>query len=373
MGILKIIEWKDQSRDQIVYKFEYNIKKDFITKGSALTVRETQAAIFCDKGRMADVFLPGFYKLDTHNIPVLTKLMSWKYGFESPFKSDVYFVNTKQFTDQKWGTQNPITIRDREFGPVRIRGYGTYAYRIKDPYVFMTELSSTNSSFKTSDIVSWLKSIIVVQITTILGETMKTKSVVDIASHIAELSDDVKEKLKSKFVEYGLDITAFNFENFSLPPEVEKAVDESASLGILGKNMDTYEAKARADALKAAASNTGSVGGFMGMGIGVQAGQSLGGAFQGGQSNAAAKATAMKENEMSCPNCNAKILKTAKFCPECGGQTGLACGKCKATVPPGTKFCPECGAKIVSGVICPKCKEEAPLGTKFCPSCGEKI
>ena len=136
MAILKVIEWTDDTRNTIVYKVD--MKGNVIKKGSALTVREGQVAVFCDKGRMADVFLPGFYKLDTDSLPVITKLLSWKYGFETPFKSDVYFVNTHRFTNQKWGTSNPIMVRDADYGAVRVRGYGTYSFRVKDAFVFMT-------------------------------------------------------------------------------------------------------------------------------------------------------------------------------------------------------------------------------------------
>ena len=135
MGILKLIDWTDDTKNTIVHKIDLEKSNDTINKGSKLTVREGQAAVFCHKGKMADVFLPGFYTLSTDNVPVLTKLMSWKYGFERPFKSDIYFVNTRQFTDQKWGTMNPIIVRDADYGAVRIRAFGTYAFRVTDPYV----------------------------------------------------------------------------------------------------------------------------------------------------------------------------------------------------------------------------------------------
>ena len=149
MGILKLIEWKDASADTIVYRLD--IGKDYITRGSKLTVRESQACVFCHKGKMTDVFLPGFYTLDTDNVPLLTKLMSWKYGFESPFKSDVFFVNTRQFTNQRWGTKNPIIIRDADYGAVRVRAFGTFAFKVSDAYLFMKELSGTVPSYRTSD------------------------------------------------------------------------------------------------------------------------------------------------------------------------------------------------------------------------------
>lgn len=345
MGLLKIIEWKDDTKDTLVYKFEYNIKKDYITRGSALTVRESQAAVFCDKGRMADVFLPGYYKLSTDNVPILTKLMSWKYGFESPFKSDIYFVSTKQFTGCKWGTSNPIIIRDKDYGAVRVRSYGTYSYKVDDPYVFLTELSGTNSTFKTNDINDWLRSLVVTRITDIVGES--GIPILDMAGNLVEFGEIVQTRLGEAFKEIGLKLIRFNFENFSMPEELEKALDESASLGILGKNMNLYMQKAQADAMRDAAKNPGA-GGTMGAGMGVGMGMSMGtmfGNMYGNAYRAQAQAPA-QPTEIRCTKCGTALSATAKFCPECGTPVVSVCPKCGKKVTPGSKFCPECGEKL---------------------------
>ena len=195
MALLKVIEWSDNSHNTLVYKID--TKKNVIARGSALTVREGQAAVFCDKGRMADVFLPGYYKLDTDSLPVLTALLSWKYGFETPFKSEVYFVSTNRFTKQRWGTANPIMLRDPDFGAVRVRGYGTYSFRVKDPYVFMTELSGSHSTYRTEDISDHIRSMLVMAISDALGES--GISVVDMAANLMELSDAVKASLEKSW------------------------------------------------------------------------------------------------------------------------------------------------------------------------------
>ena len=184
MALLKNIEWTDTESNLIVWK--YPIGKNQINKGSALTVRESQVAIFVDKGRLADVFLPGFYKLDTQNMPILTKLMSWKYGFETPFKSDIYFVNTKQFTNQKWGTVNPILVRDKDYGAVRIRGFGNYSFKVDDAYVFMKNLSGTNVRYETTQITDYLRSMVVSGISDAIGESKVP--VLDMAANLQELS-----------------------------------------------------------------------------------------------------------------------------------------------------------------------------------------
>lgn len=370
MGMLKNIEWKDDSRNTIVYKI--NMKNDYITKGSVLTVRESQAAVFCDKGRMADVFLPGYYKLSTDNVPLLTRLMSWKYGFESPFKSDVYFVNTKQFTNQKWGTKNPIIIRDADYGAVRVRAFGTYSFKVDDPFIFLSELSGTNSSFTTQDITDWLRSIVVTRISDIIGESKIP--ILDMAGNLVELGTMVEAQLEATFKEMGLKLNKFNFENFSMPEALEKALDESTSLGILGKNMNTYMMKAQADALKDAAKNPGMAGTTMGAGMGLGLGASMGQMFAGMNNNMQQQTQqAQPANTTTCPKCGAAMSAKAKFCPECGLATGKKCPKCNASVSGNPKFCPECGGSMNAAVTCKKCGAALKAGAKFCPECGDKV
>ncbi len=363
MGMLKVIEWKDDSTDTIVHKYFIN-KRDFITKGSMLVVRDSQAAIFADKGKMADVFLPGTYKLDTSNVPLLTTLMSWKYGFESPFKSDVYYVNTKQFTNRKWGTMNPIMIRDKDFGPVRVRGYGSYAFRVSDPYVFMQQLSGTNSSFETADIDDWLRSTIVTGITDTIAESKIP--VLDMAANLMELGEVVKKALTPDLDKIGIELTKFNFENFSLPEHLEKVLDKTTELGMMRGSMDVYTQMAQADALRDAAKNPGMAGSMMGAGIGVGMGAGMGQMFG---SAFTAKPSAPQTEK--CPNCGASAKTGAKFCPDCGKPMQEQCPKCGAVVKEGAKFCSECGASLQP--VCAKCGTQLNPGAKFCPNCGERV
>lgn len=336
MGILKNIEWTDASSNTIIYK--YIVKKDQINKGSALTVREGQVAIFVDKGKLADVFLPGFYKLDTQNLPILTKLMSWKYGFETPFKSDIYFVNTKQFTNQKWGTVNPILVRDKDYGAVRIRGFGNFSFKVDDAYVFMQNLSGTNPTFESDQVTDYLRSIVLSGISDTLGESKIP--VLDLAANLQELSKLVEHKLNEDFKNIGLKLTKFVFESFSLPEELEKALDKNTSLGMLRNNMDVYTQVETLEAMKAAANNQGSAGGTMGAGMGMGIGMGMGNMF------AQQMNQTQHSNQKTCPACGAQFGGNPKFCPECGQNLKPTCPKCGTEVKANAKFCPECGSKL---------------------------
>ena len=364
MALLKVIEWADNSSDTLVYKVD--TRKNVIKRGSTLTVREGQVAIFCDKGRMADVFQPGYYKLDTDSLPVLTSLLSWKYGFESPFKSEVYFVNTNRFTKQRWGTANPIMLRDPDFGAVRVRGYGTYSFRVKDAYAFMTELSGSHSTYRTEDISDHIRSMLVMAISDAMGES--GIPVVDMASNLMELSEEVQKSLEKRFDELGLELSDFNFENVSLPAELEKAMDENARLGIMRKNVDVYTQLAQAEALKNAAKNPGMAGSTMGAGLGLGMGMQMMNAMGNmGKPVAATKA---------CPKCGTQVPADSKFCTCCGARIdepagGGICAKCGAKLAPGAKFCSECGTPAQS--VCPKCGAKISGSAKFCPECGQKL
>ncbi len=354
MGILKNIEWTDTSSNLIIWK--YPITKDHVNKGSALTVRESQVAIFVDKGRLADVFLPGFYKLDTDNLPILTKLMSWKYGFETPFKSDIYFVNTKQFTNQKWGTVNPILVRDKDYGAVRIRGFGNYSFKVDDAYVFMQNLSGTNTSFETTQITDYLRSMVLSGISDTIGESKIP--VLDMAANLQELSKIVETKVADDFKSIGLELTNFVFESFSLPEELEKALDKNTTLGIFRNNMDVYTQMETLEAMKEAAKNPGAAGGTMGAGMGLGMGMGLGNMFannmqqmsnmqqMNNQNSQTGSVHNANQNAKVCPNCNAQIHGNPKFCPECGQKLKLICPNCQTEVKPTAKFCPECGEKL---------------------------
>ncbi len=261
---IDIIEWLDDSQDTILYRFERY--QNEIKYGAKLVVRESQVAVFVNEGQIADVFNPGTYTLETKNMPILTTLKGWKYGFNSPFKAEVYFVSTKQFTDRKWGTKNPIMMRDPEFGPIRLRAFGNYSIRIKDAGLFIKEVAGTNSVFTTDGITDQLKNIIITRFTDILGSSKIPA--LDLASNYDEISIMINKKIAEEFTPYGLELVKFLVENISLPPEVEEAIDKRTSMGVIG-NLNQYAQFQAANAMEAAAKNpSGGAGEGIGMGMG---------------------------------------------------------------------------------------------------------
>ena len=340
-NLLKSLEWVDNSTDTIVYKYPMDGRQ--IQYGSKLTVRESQVAIFLNKGKIADIFGPGMYALQTSNLPIFTQLMSWGYGFKSPFYADVYFVNTKQFTNQRWGTSNPITMRDKDFGTIRLRGYGSYAFKVTNPEVFMKELLGTNSTFTTDDIESYLKSIIVSSISDTIAESKI--SALDIASNLLEFSKVATETLSETFTNLGLTLTKLIIENISFPEEVEKAIDTRSSMGVLSDKMDTFVKYQSAHAIRDAANNEGTAGLGAQLGSGFALGEMMRESLKSSNSSSS---SSNDDDAKFCPSCGAKNPKAAKFCVECGGKLAQKgkCPSCGAEVSGKSKFCPECGEKL---------------------------
>ena len=344
------IEWADMSRNDMVYKFPLKKSGREINSKSTLTVRESQVAIFVHKGEIADIFQPGLYKLDTQIFPILTKLASWKYAFETPITLDVYFINTTQFTGCRWGTQNPFIMRDPEFGTVRVRGFGTYAFRVDADYAdkFLRELFGTASSFKTEQIQDYLKSMIISYMTDAIGESKI--SVLDLAGNTIEFNQIIKAKVQQKFADIGLKLTNLVIENMSVPSEVEKALDERTKFGIYEDKTDVMLKVATAEAMVEGAKNPSGSAMNAGMGIGAGVGmgsvmaEAMRGAFA--QPQQQAPQSSQVQGGAKCSSCGADMPKGAKFCPECGTKnTAKFCTNCGAKLN-GGKFCPECGTKI---------------------------
>ena len=267
---IDIIEWLDDSRDTFVWRFPRHDNE--IKMGAQLVVRESQTAVFVNEGAVADVFTPGTYTLETENMPILSTLKGWKYGFHSPFKAEVYFVTTRLFTDMKWGTQNPLIVRDPAYGPVRLRAFGAYAARVSDARKLVTELSGTDPQFRTEEIQEYLRQTLVARLGVVLGDA--AISVVDLAAHEGELGLRVAGQLTEEFAPIGIEVPKFVIENFSLPPEVEAALDKRTEMAIVG-DLDAYTRFQSANAVADAARNPGGAGEGVGLGVGLAVGQRM--------------------------------------------------------------------------------------------------
>lgn len=343
---LRILEWADDSKNTLVYKLPLKKGGREINNKSKLIVRESQQAIFVHKGKICDVFSAGTYDLNTDIFPILSKLAGWKYGFQTPISVDVYFINTKQFTGCKWGTSNPIAMRDAEFGMVRVKGYGSYAFKVDDAGVFLNELFGTNSTFETDDICDFLKTMLISALTDALGESKV--SALDLAGNTLEFNQIVKESIQNKFKEIGLQLTNLFIENMSVPEEVEKAIDERSKLGILGDKTDVMMKIAAAEAMKDAAKNEGMGGAFVGAGMGIGAGAGIGAIFSDAIKDSKNTPNSNPTPTKTCPYCNAKVSQNAKFCQECGQKLPVKkfCSECGKEVSDNAKFCSDCGAKL---------------------------
>jgi membrane protease subunit (stomatin/prohibitin family) len=272
---IEILQWLDDTNDSLVYRFPvYNQE---IKMNAQLTVRENQVALLINEGKAADLFSPGRYQLTTQNMPILTTLRGWKYGFQSPFKAEVYFFNTRLFTDLKWGTTNPVMMRDAEFGMIRLRAFGTYAMKIADAKAFFAAIVGTAGLTTTDEITGQLRSTILSRLSDAIAESKI--AALDIASKYDELSAHGKQVLAPEFAGYGLELSRFFIENVSLPEEVETAIDQRTKLGVLGDRLGQYTQLQAADAVKVAAANPGG-------GAGIAMGGMMGGALASGMGGA---------------------------------------------------------------------------------------
>jgi membrane protease subunit (stomatin/prohibitin family) len=362
---IEIIEWIDSASDTIVHKFEDHDSQ--IKNGAQLIVRESQSAIFLNGGRLADVFPPGRYALNTQNLPILSSLKGWRYGFESPFKADIFFVSTKQFTGFHWGTANPILMRDAEFGVVRLRSFGSFSFRINNAAGFLREIAGTNPTVATEGITANLRSLIV----SIFAATLAKSGIpaLDLSTKYHELGRMALASAQSQFQQIGVSLTGVTVENISLTEEVEKHIDKKSSMGVIG-DLDRYAKFQAADSIPAAMANPG---GLAGMGAGMAIGQSLAAALSGTllspQTTAASSGTA-------CASCKTSNPANAAFCSKCGKalshSTSALCPKCHAKLPHGSSFCLSCGTQILPAA-CTKCGQKAPQGADFCMMCGSKL
>jgi membrane protease subunit (stomatin/prohibitin family) len=324
---ISVIEWNEPADGILTYR--YPMRDMEIESGSQLTVSESQLAAFVNQGKIADVFGPGLHTLNTRNLPLLTDLMNWDKAFESPFKSEVYFFSTRIQIDQKWGTATPITVRDKEFGAVRLRCYGIYSYRVVDPRIFFNQISGTRDTYFVADLEDHLRETIVGRMTDIFASS--DLSFLDMAANQVILGDKLVEQMKPAFAALGLGLEQFVVENVSLPEELQKVFDERIGMNMIG-DLGRYTLYSAAESLDLSAANTG---GAAGMGMGLGAGAALAQVLQSSlKSVAPGVPPTVAPAQIGVPSspASSSAAQAAKFCIECG-----------RALPQGAKFCAECG------------------------------
>jgi len=317
---IAVIQWNEPEPGILAWR--YPMLDQEIQTGAQLTVRESEMAAFVDQGKFADIFSPGLYKLSTRNLPLLTDLRNWARDFQSPFKSDVYFFSTHLQIDQKWGTSTPITIRDKEFGAVRIRAYGIYSYRIADPRTFFTQISGTRETYTAVELEDQLRNTIIARMTDVFASS--EISFLDMTASEAALGEKISAQMKPAFTALGLELAQFVVENISLPDELQRALDQRIGMNIVG-DIDRFTQYAAAQSMTIAAANPGGAAGMgMGLGAGAAVAQVMASSLKGvtaataaTPAPAAAAAPASADSKF-CIACGHSIPQRAGFCPDCG-------------------------------------------------------
>ena len=352
---IDVIHWTEQGDGVLAYRFPMADME--IQNGAQLTVRESQAAVFVNEGQVADVFAPGRYTLSTQTLPLLTNLMNWDKLFQSPFKSDVYFLSTRLQTAQRWGTQNPLTIRDKDFGMVRMRAFGMYSWHIDDPVTFVKTMSGTREVYRVADLEPHLRNLVVSR----LSETFAQSGVpfLDMAANTAAVGDAVATRLRPAFEELGLALDSFTVENLSLPEELQKRLDERIGMNMVG-NMGEYTQFQAAQSIPIAAANEG---GGAGLGAGLGAGIAMGQAMGQAMANAMGGVSGNPGAGQPRPN------------PAAGGPaSGVTPGAvgAGATNPDAAAGTGGEGGDPATSKYCTSCGKAIPRASKFCPECGQK-
>jgi membrane protease subunit (stomatin/prohibitin family) len=322
---IDVIQWTESGPGVLMYRFPMQDME--IQSGGKLTVRDSQLALFVNEGRAADAFTPGLHTLVTSNLPILTNLLNWDKAFESPFKSDVYFFSTRLQTGQRWGTQQPITIRDREFGAVRLRAFGMYGFRVANPAVFQANVGATDAEYTVAQLEPALRNAIIAGFTSAFANAQVP--FLDMAANQAQLATQIAAAVQPAFEQLGLKLDSFTVENLSLPDELQKRLDERISMNIIG-DMRTYTQFQAAQSIPIAAANEGGVAGLAaGLGVGVGLGGAITNALAGAAGAPQAPGVAVPPERMAppvsptaeakfCTNCGTRLPSIAKFCSACG-------------------------------------------------------
>lgn len=364
MEAINVVEWRDVTGEEIVHRWP-ETGPGTITLGSQLVVRESQSAVFFRDGQALDVFGSGRHTLTALNLPLLQSVINIPFGGNTPFQTEVYFVNMRVFTDLKWGTPEPIIFRDKELDFVRLRSFGAYTMRVSDPQLFVNMVVGTEHVYTQTQVQEWLRNFIVTRLTSTLGQVMDT--ILDLGQHYNDLGVAVKARLGEDFTRYGLELIDFLISAITPPEEVAEMIDQRAAMRGVGNMREFLQfrtAQAIGDMPQAAGGGEGG-GSLAGMGAGLGAGVAMGGAmmeamrdaFRGDQQQAPPPATPppapatpgvppVAPAGTPCPSCSQPVPTGAKFCPNCGASLEPEKCECGTDLPPGAKFCPNCGKQV---------------------------
>jgi len=369
MGLLiEVIEWVDPTGEEMIFRLPQEGSADF-KLGAQLVVRDSQMALFFKDGHAADSFSTGRHTLSTLNIPILTRLLAFPFGFNSPFRAEVYFCNLKVFTDLKWGTKHPVTFRDSKMGLIRLRGHGAFTMRIKEPVLFLNSIVGRQSRYTTPQIQDYLRDVIIARLNDLLGEDLDT--ILDLPAQYTELAEKFKKVVTSEFDKYGLELVDFFISSITPPEEVSKMIDQRSGMEAVG-DLDKFLKFQVANGI-GSSSGAGSAGAGMGMGagVGLMMPGMLSKVFSPEQTELRREAVAT----VTCPKCHTDTPEQSRYCYRCGHQMVIqnVCPSCNHGLPTEAKFCLECGHRLDSRVNCPHCSAELIAGSRFCGECGKAV
>lgn len=377
MAIVDVLKFNS---DASIFAWKYPNSE--LATWSQLIVNESQEAILIKNGQITDIFGPGHYTLSTDNIPILQGLINLPFGKKSPFSAEVWFINRAFALDIKWGTTTPVQVQDPKYGVfVPMRAFGQFGIQIEDSRRFLTKLVGTMPFFNSKTLTDYFKGLYITRVKDRLSSCLvKSKiSILEINSHLDEISTELEQQLQREFSEFGIRVVSFYVNDINVPEndpavkQLKAALAKRAEMDILGYN---YQQERTFDTLNTAAGNKGVAGTVMGAGLGMGMGFGIGGAM-GNAAGGMDSVMSTKEEKKACPVCGASIGASLKFCPECGADTQKkeekpesVCSACGAALPKNTKFCPECGRKINA---CANCGCDIPDGQNICPGCGQQL